>query len=440
MTLYELLAWLLLPLLGLLLTLEARLRLRARRARLRWIKSERAGLNEPPTLHPHIDVDRCIGAGACITACPEKDVLGLVAGRGALIKASACVGHGVCEAACPVSAIRLVFGTERQGLAIPRVLEAGATEVAGLSMAGEIGGVGLIHNAARQGMEAARRICAEMQGAGRLVIVGAGPAGVAAALQARALGVEPLILEQAAPLNTIRGYARGKPVFTQPFTLPHGEGITAPRVRREDILDLFEAAAATLSIQRGRLVGLARRAAGFELRLEGGATLEASQVLIAIGRRGAPRRLGVPGEAAAHVLYQLEDAAAYAGRAVLVVGGGNSAAEVAVMLAATPGCRVILSYRGAAFNRVAEETRAALAVAEAEGRLRVWLESQVRQIEPGRALVAPRVGEAAWVEAEAVLVQIGGIVPTELLLSMGITVELHHGLRVTPLADASGAP
>src|SRR5919197_4747308 len=115
--------------------------------------AEQAGLTEPATIHPVIDPSICVGSGACVRACPEK-TLAIVKGKGHQINPSACIGHGACAAACPVEAIHLVFGSARRGIKIPYVKPNFESNVDGLFIAGELGGVGLIRKAAEQGRQA----------------------------------------------------------------------------------------------------------------------------------------------------------------------------------------------------------------------------------------------------------------------------------------------
>ncbi len=168
-------------------------------------KAESEGLNEPQTLHPVIDPDRCIGSGACVSSCPEGKVLGFVNGQATLIMGSKCVGHGRCVAECPVDAIRLVFGTAERGVDIPHVSETFESNVKRLYVIGELGGMGLVRNAIRQGVDAVRHLAKELEGAQRreagvhdLVIVGAGPAGIAAAITAKEAGLDARVLEREA--------------------------------------------------------------------------------------------------------------------------------------------------------------------------------------------------------------------------------------------------
>ena len=112
------------------------------------------GVWEPVHISPLVDPGVCIGSGACITACPEKEVIGLSGGKGKLIHASRCIGHGACAVACPVGAITLVFGSETRGVDIPDVSPDFQTNVPGIYIAGELGGMGLIKNSITQGTEA----------------------------------------------------------------------------------------------------------------------------------------------------------------------------------------------------------------------------------------------------------------------------------------------
>ena len=113
-----------------------------------------AGLLEPSSLHPKIDPVKCLGCGACVSVCPEGDVLGMINGKAELIEPSECIGHGACKAACPRDAITLVFGTETRGVDIPHVGPDFQTNVPGIFIAGELGGMGLIRNAIEQGRQA----------------------------------------------------------------------------------------------------------------------------------------------------------------------------------------------------------------------------------------------------------------------------------------------
>ncbi|RMG95734.1 MAG: 4Fe-4S dicluster domain-containing protein, partial [Candidatus Dadabacteria bacterium] len=310
---------------------------------------EEAGLSEPPTLHPKIDHAKCLGCGSCVAACPEHPghrVLGIIGGKSHLVGPADCIGHGACARACPVGAITLVFGTERRGVDLPVVGPDFQTNVPGLFVAGELGGMGLIRNAVEQGKRAVENIAAlpgMRAGEGLdLVIVGAGPAGLAASLAARAKGLRFVTVEQESLGGTIAHYPRGKLVMTSPFSLPGAGRFTRREVSKEELLEFWEQVVrrSGLSIRFGETVTDVRRVAeGLEVVTSEG-TYPSRAVLLAIGRRGTPRKLGVPGEDLPKVVYRLVDPEQYRGQRVLVVGGGDSALEAAAGLAGVDGTEV----------------------------------------------------------------------------------------------------
>ncbi|WP_374674633.1 NAD(P)-binding domain-containing protein [Ideonella sp.] len=399
--------------------------------------AQAAGLAEPASLHPVIDPARCIGSGSCAAACPEQ-ALGLVGGKATLVNASACIGHGACHAACPFDAISLVFGAARRGVDIPLLSPQFETNVPGLFIAGELGGMGLIRKAAEQGRQAMEAMAARARTAGTpdegmldALIVGAGPAGLSAALSAQALGLRYRVIEQEPSLGgAIFHYPRQKVAMTAPVQLALVGRVRFTEVSKETLLAFWQDV-----VQRfGLAVGYGERMDGIAPAPEGGFRVRTSrgehrarQVLLAIGRRGTPRTLGVPGEDAAHVVYRLIDAAQYAGQAVLVVGGGDSALEAAIALAETAGTRVALSYRGEAFSRVKGRNRERLQALAAAGRVQLWLGSQVQGIEPHVVALTDAQGRAQHVAADAVIICAGGQLRTPLLQAMGIRFETKHG-------------
>ena len=390
-----------------------------------------AGLNEPPSLHPIIDPVRCFGSGSCTHACPEG-ALGIVGGKAELINAAACIGHGACAVACPVEAIYLVFGTERRGVDIPRVSPQFESNVPGLFIAGELGGMGLIRKAATQGVQAIDYIRHRAKASADqydVVIVGAGPAGLGAALAAQAHGLRYLVLEQEESLGgSVYHYPRAKIAMTAPVTLPLVGQVRMSEVSKEKLLEFWQGVVERHGLQLSFKDAMQRvepDGAGFVVHATRG-DYRAHSVLLAIGRRGSPRKLGCPGEELPNVVYRLIDAEQYKGRRVLVVGGGDSALEAAVQLSAQPGTTVRLAYRSAAFNRVKVKNRQALESAVAAGRISLHLNTEVENID--LAHVALKSQERTdHVGNDDVIVCAGGVLPTPLLQAMGIAFDTKHG-------------
>ncbi len=391
-----------------------------------------AGLGEPASLHPKIDPARCLGCAACVDACPEGRILGLIGGKAELVEPSECIGHGACKAACPRDAITLVFGSETRGVDIPHVAPDFETNVPGVFIAGELGGMGLIRNAIEQGRQAIQSV-RRLDGLGQpdsldVVIVGGGPAGISASLAAIEHGLRFVTVEQDSFGGTVAHFPRGKVVMTQPATLPIVGKTTFREIGKESLLAFWEKVARDtgLEIKYGERVDAVTPAgSGFEVRTTR-AAYRARAVLLAIGRRGTPRRLDVPGEDQAKVVYRLVDPEQYRGRHVLVVGGGDSALEAAASLADLPGTTVALSYRDKAFSRAKPKNRQRVDAAVAEGRLTLLLGSRVTRI--GEADIALDAGgRGVELKNEVVIVCAGGILPTAFLKSVGIEVETKHG-------------
>jgi thioredoxin reductase (NADPH) len=391
-----------------------------------------AGLTEPPSLHPVIDDSLCIGCGGCVDACPEGKILGLVQGRAQLIEPSHCIGHGACKTACPADAIELVFGTEKRGLDIPTVSPAFETNVPGLFIAGELGGMGLIRNAIEQGrqaMESVRKLDGLGQGSQLdVIVVGAGPAGFSASLAAMQHKLRCVTIEQDTLGGTVSHYPRGKIVMTAPVRLPVVGMASFRETTKEKLLCFWEQVEGKTGVKNNyseRLEEVARTPTGFTV-VTSRNTYQTRAVLLAIGRRGTPRKLGAPGEDHEKVVYRLIDPEQYRGRHVLVVGGGDSALEAAVSISEEPGTTVALSYRSEAFGRAKLKNREKVDKAAAAGRLNVLLKSTVKSITPDRVTIE-HDGKQIDLPNEAVIVCAGGILPTPFLKKIGIEVETRHG-------------
>ncbi len=401
-------------------------------------EAQSAGLVEPVSLHPLIDESTCIGCGACVRACPEQpehQVLGLINGKANLLNASDCIGHGACRLACPVGAISLVFGTERRGIDIPTLSPEFESSVPGIYIAGELGGMGLIRKTAEQGrqaMAAIRKRSGGHSAAHDVVIIGAGPAGISAGLSAIFHKLRYKIIEQEDSLGgSVYHYPRNKLAMTAPVKLDLiGTVRLGTEVQKEKLLAFWHEIVGKTSLAMNfneRFEGLDTRPDGtFDVRTSRG-RYHTRSVLLALGRRGTPRKLGVPGEETAKVMYRLVDAAQYTGRALLVVGGGDSALEAALALAAEPGTTVTLSYRGDAYARVKEKNRLMLDEQVRAGRIRSLLKSKVLNINDGSVTLVLADSEQQVLPNDYVIVCAGGELPTPLLKSIGIRFETKFG-------------
>lgn len=390
-----------------------------------------AGLTEPPSLHPVVDLSVCIGSGACVRACPEK-ALGIIAGKGALINPTICIGHGACAPSCPVGAIKLVYGTAKRGMDIPQVSPEFETNVPGIFIAGELGGMGLIRNAVKQGTQAMQTIARRPRGKAEydVVIVGSGPAGISAALAAKEAKLRYLVIEQEDSLGgTTYHYPRNKLVMTAPMKLPLVGEIKVREISKEELMEIWQR---VLTEQKLKIHFSERMediqpdtTGGFTLRTNKG-SYRTANVLLGIGRRGTPRKLGVPGEEQPKVVYRLIDAEQYRGKAVLVVGGGDSALEAALDLANQPGTKVTLSCRDKVFDRAKPKNRDRIAAAVNADKVRQIMDSRVQQIQL-KHVVMRTPDDIFDLPNDAVIVCAGGELPTPMLKKMGIQIDVHYG-------------
>lgn len=385
----------------------------------------------PVSLHPYIDPNVCIGSGACVRSCPEEDILGLVNSAGTVINASSCIGHGACFQACPVDAISLRIGTELRGVDLPHVKPSYETNVEGIYIAGELGGMGLIRNSAEQGIQAVDNIVKSKGEHGLpydLIIVGAGPAGIAASLKAKEAGLNFKLLDQDTLGGTVFTFPRSKVVMTRPMNLPLYGKLKLVNTSKDELLSIWQDALSKneISVQEHSKVDFIEAiSGGFELHLANGNKERAHRVLLAIGRRGTPRKLGVPGEGSQKVAYRLLEPERIEKEKILVVGGGDSAVESALLLCDRN--EVILSYRKENFARIKPGNEKKLNEAIANGQLNVMLNSNVKEILNEKVIIENSGSERVEVLNDRVYIFIGGELPISFLEKSGIQVDKHFG-------------
>lgn len=413
------------------------------RATIQELSSEPLEKGKP---RPVINASLCIGCGSCVGVCPETGTLALASGKAILEHPERCTGQAQCITACPTSAITLAFGNVLQTIRVPNVNENFETNLPGLFIVGELGGMGLIKTAINEGKLVIDRLRQRFEAAQQwrparddhgailpcpenhpepfdVLIAGAGPAGLSASLAAHQCGLHYVTLEQGEVAATIRNYPRHKFLMAEPIEMPLYGSLYIGDGTKESLLSVWE----TILVNTGVRVrtgegvrGIRRMQGVFAVETAKG-TYTAKNVVLALGKRGTPRKLGAPGEGLNKVAYRLIEAETYADKDVLIVGGGDSAVEASLAVAKGGRNRVTLSYRGDDFKRLRERNQAQLKQAETEGRIKVLRKSQVREIRPD-SVVLECEGKTSHLANDFVFVLIGGESPDEFLRKTGIEI------------------
>lgn len=397
-------------------------------------------------MHALVRGDLCVGCGTCVAACPEPGAIAL-RGKLAVVDSGLCKGHGECVGACPIGAISLSSGASVTRVTVPQVDANFETNVPGLYIVGELGGRGLIKNAINEGKIAVEHVAQSLSsGDGApadgdeldVLVVGSGPAGLSAGLEAHRRGLSYRVLEQGSLSDTVRKYPRRKILLAEPVRVPLYGDLWVADASKETLLQVWETIVANtgLDVRTGeRVVNVARDGATFRVTTSQGEHL-ARRVVLATGRRGSPRRLGVPGEDADKVFYDIVEMEAFAGRRVLVVGGGDSAIESAVGLANQEGTAVTLAYRGESFTRIKERNQGKLDAAAAAGRVQVLLRAVVREIRADVAVLEVD-GDTTILPNDDVIIRIGGDAPFAFLERLGVRI-VQKDVPVAPEAALAG--
>jgi putative YpdA family bacillithiol system oxidoreductase len=382
--------------------------------------------------HAVVLADLCVGCGACVPVCPESGAIRMV-GKLATVNTAICTGHGKCVEACPVGGIVLATGAAVHRVEVPDLDADFESNIRGVYIVGELGGRGLIKNAINEAKVAIEHVAEELppdqpradgdSAAYDVIIVGSGPAGLSAGLEALRRGLRYLVLEQGTLADTIRKYPRAKFLLAEPVRVPLYGNLWVSDSSKEQLLQAWERIIQRTGLEvrtQHRVTNIERRERMLFVETSEG-VFRGRRVVLAMGRRGSPRRLGVPGEELAKVIYDVADMESFAGMRMVVVGGGDSAVESALGLCRQRGTTVTLSYRGAEFGRVKERNRAKLEEALKCGTLRLVLGSQVRSIAEDH-VVLDTGGRVETLPNDVVVVRIGGDPPFKFLEQIGVRI------------------
>jgi len=400
-------------------------------AKIKLAKEE--GLYEPVSLHPVVDVNSCIQTGACISACPEKDILGIYNGKATTINASHCIGHGACFHACPTQAITLCIGTEKRGVDLPHVDQSFETNVPGIYIAGEIGGMGLIKNAVEQGKQAvenlAKKIDRQIEAEYDLIIIGAGPAGISASLAAKKHKLSALTLEQDSLGGTVYTFPRSKIVMTSPMDIPLFGKVKLYETSKSELLDLWNEVLSKNEIvirEHSKVENIVFQDNRFIIETINKEQFTARKVILSIGRRGTPRKLNIPGEVSSKVAYRLLEPEQIENKKIIVVGGGDSAIESAMLLADQN--QVTLSYRGESFGRIKPRNNEKIKEAISTHKIDVRFNTNLKSIGDKSVNITELTsGEVTSLENDLVYIFAGGELPTQFLEKAGIKITKKFG-------------
>jgi thioredoxin reductase/Pyruvate/2-oxoacid:ferredoxin oxidoreductase delta subunit len=384
----------------------------------------------PRAQHPQINTEYCIGCAACTTVCPEGDVLAMLGGKAAIVNGHKCIGHSLCADICPVGAITMVMAPPSMSADMPRLTSDYETTVKNLFIAGELGGLALIKNAINQGRECVDTIAGRLGSlpSGKstdvldLIIVGAGPAGISASLRAIERKLNYVTLDEGEIGGTVAKYPRQKLVMTSPVEFPLYGKFKKTELSKEDLIAFWKKVLdrTDFKFRSGEKVeNIARGDDGAFAVSTSKGTHRAHTVVLALGRSGSPRKLGVAGEDLPKVMYRLIEVDHYVNKKILVVGGGDSAVEAAMGLAYQTGNQVTLSYRKETFLRIKERNSKRIADAMRSGKVKVVFNSTPVEFRASSVLLDVN-GSTQEIANDFVWIFAGGEAPSAFLKKIGV--------------------
>jgi thioredoxin reductase/ferredoxin len=385
----------------------------------------------PKAQHPHIDTNYCIGCGTCTSVCPEGDVLAMIGGKAVIVNGHKCIGHGLCADACPVGAITMVLASPSMAADMPYLTVEYETSVPNLFIVGELGGLALIKNAVNQGRDCVDTIAARLKASGAaqpvpgvhdLLVIGAGPGGISASLRAIEHKLNYLTIERDEIGGTVAKYPRQKLVMTSPVEFPMYGKFKKMQLSKENLLAFWDMILnrTDFNVSTGEKVEDVKRGAdGTFTVVTTTNQYRGRAVILALGRAGEPRKLGVKGEELPKVMYRLIEADHYINKKILVVGGGDSAVEAAMGLASQTGNQVTLSYRSEHFSRIKKRNQTRIEEFMRSGKLRVLFNSNPVEFKPESVVLDVNGGVQA-IPNDYVWIFAGGTPPNAFLKKIGV--------------------
>ena len=385
----------------------------------------------PKAQHPHIDINYCIGCAICTHVCPEGDVLAMLGGKAVIVNGYKCIGHSLCAEVCPVGAITMVMASASMGADMPALTPEYQTTIPNLFIVGELGGLALIKNAVNQGRDCidtiVTRISAGSYGNSSpdvydVLIIGAGPAGISASLRAIEKKLNYLTVEQDTVGGTVSKYPRQKLVMTSPVEFPMHGKFKKLELSKEELLSFWDdlLRRADFKARTGEKVDdIQRRDDGTFTVVTSKSQYRARAVILALGRAGTPRKLGVKGEDLHKVMYRLIEADHYINKRILVVGGGDSAVEAAMGLAEQTGNQVMLSYRQDRFSRIKERNTQRIDECVRKGKLKLLFNSNPVEFKPNSVVIEVS-GQSQEIPNDFVWIFAGGTPPNAFLEKIGV--------------------
>ena len=384
----------------------------------------------PKAQHPHIDNNYCIGCATCTAVCPEGDVLAMIGGKAVIVNGHKCIGHGLCADACPVGAITMVMASPSMARDMPQLTPEHETTVPGMFIVGELGGLALIKNAVNQGRDCVDTIAARLkahpappiQGVHDVVIIGAGPAGISASLRAIENKLKYLTIERDEIGGTVAKYPRQKLVMTSPVEFPMYGKFKKMQLSKENLLAFWDMILnrADFNVSTGEKVeNIQKGPDGIFTVITANNQYRSRTVVLALGRAGEPRKLGVKGEDLPKVMYRLIEADHYINKKILVIGGGDSAVEAAMGLASQKGNRVTLSYRSERLSRIKERNAKRVEEFIKSAKLQVLFNSSPVEFKP-ESVILEVSGQQQELPNDFVWIFAGGTPPTAFLEKVGV--------------------